>query len=45
MKNFKNRHLLGSLFTVVFISLGIANPEMVAQLGAEVACQFVACEA
>ncbi len=43
--NFKSKRLIGSLLTVVFIGLGVMNPETAAQLGTGVACQFVACEA
>lgn len=43
--NWKNKKLIGGLFTVVFMALGIANPEIAGQAGSVLACAVVVCDA
>lgn len=44
--NWKGKKFLGSLFTIVLISLGVANPELVAPVLTEITCgTAVECEA
>ena len=43
--NWKKRHLISALATVVFISLGVAKPEWVAGVVADGLCAEVGCDA
>ncbi len=41
----KNKKFIGSLLTLVLISVGVAQPELVGRLGAEAVCRQTNCEA
>jgi hypothetical protein len=42
--SWKSKKLIAGVFTVVFMALGIANPEIAGQAGSVVACALVACD-
>ncbi|UUA73561.1 hypothetical protein [Cellvibrio sp. QJXJ] len=43
--NWKGRRFIGGVLTVVFMALGIANPEIAAQAGSVLTCAVVECDA
>lgn len=47
MKKFswKNKKLIAGVFTVLFMAVGISNPEIAGQAGSVVACAVVVCDA
>ncbi|MEN0037458.1 MAG: hypothetical protein AAGC78_10325 [Cellvibrio sp.] len=43
--NWKNKKLIAGVFTVVFLWVGVANPELAGQAGASLTCAVVVCDA
>lgn len=44
-KFWKSKKFLGGLFTLVLVTVGVANPELLGEVGAAVVCEGVKCDA